>query len=118
MLTENLTKVHSLDIGSGVAWAACVYQNLLFVGNNKGILIFDASRNYQKLEEYKFGETLTSMYIFKSIDSDQQLIVCSTSQSKLFVVKASADSKSMKNEFSSNLKSASNINSGRISRIE
>ena len=106
MLTENLTKVHSLDIGS-VALAACVYQNLLFVGNSNGIHIFDASRNYQKLEEYAFGERLTSMLTFKSIDSDQQLIVCGTNNSNLFVVKASADSKSMKNEFSSSFKSAS-----------
>ena len=49
----NLIKVHSLDIGSGYgseAWSACVYQNLLFVGNSNGIHIFDARRNYQKLE--------------------------------------------------------------------
>ena len=118
MLTENLTKVHSLDIGGAGALATCVYQNLLFVGNSKGFHIFDASRNYQKLEEYDFGEWLTSMYIFKSIDSDQQLIVCGTNKSNLFVVKAFADSKSMKNEFSTNFKSASKINSGSIYKIE
>ena len=116
-----MTKVHSLEIGGGIgcgAYAACVYQNFLFVVNYKGIHIFDASRNYQKLEEYDFGETLLSMHIFKSQDSDQQLIVCGTDYSKIFVVKASADSKSMKNEFSSNFKSAINLNSGSINRIE
>ena len=58
------------------------------------------------------------MYIFKSIDNDQQLIVCGTNKGNLFVVKASADSKSMKNEFSTNFKSASNIYSGTIYKIE
>ena len=52
--TENLTKVHSLDLGgnkeTNKAWSAIIYQNLLFVGASNGIHIFDANQNFKQIE--------------------------------------------------------------------
>ena len=56
--TQQLTEIHSLDIGVYKANTACVYINFLFVGNAHGVHIFDIDNNYQKIEFHNFGDGL------------------------------------------------------------
>ena len=52
--TKKLTEIYSLNIGRFGANAACVYTNLLIIGNDIGVHIFDMNKACQKMEKHNF----------------------------------------------------------------
>ena len=94
--TKDLTDLHRLDIGP-YAQTACVSDKHLYVGNGNGVHIFNLNKNYKKMAEHGFGETLTAMTLFTSqLPDDQQYIVCGTYNSKVFLVEVKEDPTVMK----------------------